>query len=112
MVAFRETHIRVVRVPPGEAPQHIREHWVGLTLPLAAGESSAFEMETSGVLSGAQEDEPTIGYVVNIEDAVAILASKSPSAASWWRENASELFSSGGTLVFDQDVCEIVEPDR
>ena len=108
MVAFRETQIRIVRVPPGEAPEHIRRVWVGLVLPLASGHSSAFEVDTCGVLSGDEDGAPLIGYVVDIEDAVSALAQKSPEAASWWRENADHLFCEGGTLVFDEDLCELV----
>ena len=32
--------IRIIAVPPGEAPEEIRRAWVGLVLPLAFGEST------------------------------------------------------------------------
>jgi hypothetical protein len=108
MVALREsTHIRIIRVPPGEAPEMIRAQWVGLVLPLAHG-SSAFQLESVGVLSGKKEDEPVIGYLVEVKAAVEILAMKSVDAASWWRTNASHLFADGMTFIFHEHVCELL----
>ena len=112
MVAFRQPLIRIVGVPPGEAPQSIREQWVGLVLPLAPDFPTTCQMETFGVISGKKDEEPTIGYVVDIEAAMAVLARKSPEAVSWWREHAPDLFCEGGTLVFDERIaCELVEHD-
>ena len=111
MVAFRETHVRIVAIPPGEAPKEIREHWVGLILPLAVGHSSAVEIESCGVLSGKMEDM-AIGYVVEIEDALAVLTKKSPEAAAWWRENAPHLLGVDGELIFHEHVCELCDPDE
>lgn len=108
MIASNQPHIRIVDVPPGEAPQDIREHWVGLALPLASGFPTTVQMETFGVVSEVTDEEPTIGYVVDIEEAMAVLARKSPEAVSWWRQHTPHLFCEGGTLVFDEYVCELV----
>ena len=109
MIAFRQPQIRIVDVPPGEAPQSIREQWVGLVLPLAPDFLTTCQMMTSGVVSGREDEEPAIGYVVDIEEAMAVLARKSPEAAFWWREHTPHLFCEGGTLLFDEYVCELVE---
>ncbi|PTX90952.1 hypothetical protein [Opitutus sp. ER46] len=109
MVAFREVRIRIVATPPGEAPLEVREQWVGLELPLMGGEVSAVQIETCGVVTGEIDREETIGYVIDIEDAMLALASKSPSAVAWWRTNAAHLFEAGGTLVFHEYVCRLVE---
>jgi len=109
MVEFRQPQIRIVGVPPGEAPQNIREQWVGLVLPLAPDFPTTFQTETFGVVSGEEDDEPTIGYVVDFEAAMAVLAGNSPDAVSWWREHASYLLGEDGTLVFDEYVCEMVD---
>ena len=42
--------IRIVAVPAGEAPQWVRETWVGIELPLALRQ--AHNVHTFGVLSG------------------------------------------------------------
>src|SRR5580704_4538322 len=43
------TKLRIIAVPPGEAPLWVREKWVGLELPVAQRQSRKFL--TSGVLS-------------------------------------------------------------
>ena len=109
MVAFREAQIRIVGVPAGEAPLSIREQWVGLVLPLAHGETGPSRLVTSGVLTGTVADEAgSLGYVVEIEEAMRVLAQKAPQAAAWWRRSAPHLFTPGGTLVFDWAACALV----
>jgi hypothetical protein len=39
--------VRIVQIPSGEAPEHIRKAWVGLTLPLAADMQSHIDHEAS-----------------------------------------------------------------
>jgi hypothetical protein len=109
MVAIPKTQIRIVGIPPGEAPLSIRKEWVGLILPLAAGYSSAFQVEASGVMSSVKHDEPEIGYLVRIEDAIAALAKKSPHAALWWRNHAGRLIRSGSNLIFQEHVCQLLK---
>jgi hypothetical protein len=108
MVAFPKAEIRIIAVPPGEAPLEIREQWVGLILPLAGGEPCAWQMQTLGVLTGELEEEETIGYAVDFDEALSALAEKSPAAAKWWEENASHLFEENGVLVFHKHVCQLL----
>jgi hypothetical protein len=107
-----QPQIRIIDVPPGEAPQSIREQWVGLVLPLALGLSDSWETEATGVVSAKALDEPVNGYMVNIEDAMTVLARKSPEAVSWWREHFPQLFRDAGGLVFDENVCELINSDQ
>lgn len=44
--------LEITAVPPGEAPLWVREHWVGLQLPLAQRKGAPISFLTSGVLSG------------------------------------------------------------
>ncbi len=106
MVSFRFNHVRIVAVPPGEAPEKIREQWVGLVLPLSPNFPPDVQSGGSGIFSGIED--PAVGYVIEIEDAISALAKKSPASAAWWREHAAHLFSEGGTLLFDEEVCELV----
>ena len=45
--------VRIIATPPGEAPEEVRRAWVGLELPLAAGETGPHTTPVGGVLTGA-----------------------------------------------------------
>jgi hypothetical protein len=112
--------IRIIRTPPGEAPEQVRAAWVGLVLPLAV--CGARTMETVGVLSrpktrlglffarlcGRTKREG--GYVVEAQRAVEILAAHAPEAAKWWRERAAFSIQPGQLFVFETEVCQEVTP--
>ena len=112
--------IRITGVPPGEAPQWVREKWVGLVLPLATGRSRPLTAMTSGVLSGPPNRlaaflwgllgrlEQQSGYAVEASAALAILERTAPDAASWWRENVPRLFSRRRKFLFRTSDCELV----
>src|SRR5262245_6131104 len=113
--------LRIEAVPPGEAPQWVREQWVGLALPLVGRQSSPRSVLTSGVLSGPKSVWASVvamfsgqlrrrtGYLVDTRAAVAILATKSPEAAAWWREHAPRLVRPGRYFVFPYEVGRIME---
>jgi len=77
-------YIRIIAIPPGEAPSWVREKWVGLELPLADGDS-VVQVFTSGVLSGPGNRFLAIiwgllgrlkvqsGYPVYVKEALGIL---------------------------------------
>jgi len=100
-------HLRILRTPPGEAPEEIRRAWVGIELPLRRGETEPTYHQSVGVLS-QQGPEVTSGYAVDGRAAVAALASQSSVAAAWWRENAPHVVASGYRLFFPSEVCERV----
>jgi len=97
--------IRIVAVPPGEAPEDVRQAWVGLELPLAAGERGPSTGSVVGVVS-KNVQSPMPGYAVDGRIAVESLASAAPEAAQWWRENAAHVLAAGYQLVFPVEVCE------
>jgi hypothetical protein len=111
--------VRIIAVPPGEAPLWVREKWVGLTLPTYF--SSPKTSLTIGVVSGPRtrlgqlwailrgRAARTSGYAVDGNRAVEILASSSPEAAAWWREHAAELVAPKRRLVFPAEACQVVE---
>ena len=49
-----------------------------------------------------------MGYVIAGRKAVNALASQSPEAARWWRENAPHVLARGYELIFPLDCCERV----
>ena len=111
--------VRVVGVPPGDAPLWVREKWVGLELPLIRS-ATPKEYFTFGVVSApgtwvAQlwalvrgRADRTSGYVVEGARALDILQQSSPEAAAWWREHAPQFVAPKGYLVFHANVCEVV----
>ena len=96
--------VRIVSVPPGQAPEWVRKEWVGLEL-LVTIVSSPEEFEQTGVKFGKPENLG--GYTIETTTALAILREKNPEAARWWDQNISpELMP---YLVFKKEVCEPIE---
>lgn len=101
----RGGRVRVVSVPPGEAPDWVRQAWVGVELPTRHKEPKAFT--GFGVRTG-RLDSADMGYEVDGAAAVRAVAAVDPAAAEWWRVNAPGVTANGYTLVFPADVCEQV----
>ena len=112
--------VRIVAVPPGEAPLWVRQKWVGLDLPvvryaahrklLAFGVLSippSWSAQWAAILRGRAER--VAGYAVEAAPAVGILAKASPEAAAWWRENTPHLIAPKRYLVFHEEVCRIAD---
>jgi hypothetical protein len=114
------TRIRIVDIPFGDAPKHVRSAWIGLDLPLAdIGAQQPQIYAHHSVLSGWRlwlknlrkglmgelEEQPTLGYVVSVADAFAVLSVARPEAAAWWRQNTPHLFTHGGNLLFQATCC-------
>ena len=110
--------IRIIKTPPGEAPEQVRTAWIGLTLPLLL--DGAHTTETVGVLSipttrfggflarlfgGVRRER---GYLVDAHQAVELLAVHAPDAARWWRECAPRAVEPGSIFVFHSEVCQEV----
>jgi hypothetical protein len=110
--------IRIIAVPPGPAPEWVREEWVGLVLPLPEGpmgrrrllSMSAVLPPSRGCLSSLFESGlyPWLlhlyawltdslmkvdGYAVEALRAVEILSVDSPEAAAWWHQSAPSLMT-------------------
>jgi hypothetical protein len=116
--------VRIVRVPPGEAPLEVREAWVGLVLPLARGFEGPRSIMTAGVLSAPATFLGTLlgwfmgrvrradGFVVDAAAAIDILAVDHPDAAAWWRTNTPGLLRPGRRFLFHAEACEPVQEQR
>ena len=95
--------IRIVSIPPGEAPEWVRREWLGMIIPLS--EDQSYVMLT-GVRSGKIEQNQDV-YSVSSGDAIYLLGKKSLDAAYWWIKNVPDIFILG-RLAFNKEVCEIV----
>lgn len=110
--------IRIKSTPPGEAPEHVRQAWIGLEIPVPprfAGRRRGYGV---GVLSGPKSRfgallamlfgraQREVGYVVEASVAVNLLASRSPEAAAWWREHAPRFIEPGRYFMFAAESCE------
>jgi hypothetical protein len=114
--------VRIVAVPPGEAPLWVREKWVGLELPLAQPSAPPLTKRAAGVLSGSGTRSIVAafvrcftvglnrerGFAVEVSVANQILERTSPEAAAWLPTNAPHLFRSGRCFLFPEEVCEVV----
>src|SRR2546427_1985810 len=111
--------VRIISVPPGEAPADIRRAWVGLTLPIVGrGPMTGFG---TGVLTGPKSILELLwrlvsfrmqvheGYAVDVATGIDMLAKARPDAAAWWRHAAPHLFRRGHHFVFARDCCQPVE---
>ncbi|HEX7253677.1 MAG TPA: hypothetical protein VF376_12405 [Thermoanaerobaculia bacterium] len=113
--------IRIIAIPPGEAPPWVREQWVGLELPLAQRSSSARSRRVFGVLSGPRDlfawwlavirgrAGRETGYAVRVPDAIAVLERKSPEAAAWWRTNTPHMTNPLRCFLFAESVCMVID---
>jgi hypothetical protein len=113
--------IRIIAIPPGEAPPWVREQWVGLELPLAQSSSTARSRRVFGVLSGPRDafarwlailtgrTGRETGYAVRVLDALAVLEAKSPEAAAWWRTNVPHMTSPLRCFLFAESVCQVLD---
>jgi hypothetical protein len=111
--------VRIIAVPPGEAPLWVREKWVGLELPLACWVSPK-RFPTFGALSGPHTCLAQLwaafrgranrihGFAVDAVGAVDILEIASPEAAAWWRQNTPDLIRPKRYLIFHAEVCYVV----
>ena len=118
---LKARQIRIIAIPPGEAPPWVREQWVGLVLPLAQQSREAHSRRVFGVLSGPRtffarwlavlrgRAGREKGYVVRVMDAISVLERKSPEAAAWWRTNVPHMTSPLRGFVFSESVCQVLD---
>ena len=94
------TKFKIIATPPGQAPEWVRQAWIGLELPL----SESTDGLQSGVLGGRPENLG--GYSVSGGVAIDLLLEKNSEAAQWWQENMPGIVYA--KLVFKREVCELV----
>ncbi len=109
-------YVRIVERPEGEAPEWVRDAWIGVRLPLCrrgTTQTAGFGVLTGpkswlgqmwGCLTGRAS--PMSGYLVEAAQAVEMLGWTRPDAARWWREHGGEIIKPGRIFVFDTAACE------
>lgn len=91
--------IKIVAVPPGLAPQKIREEWVGIQIPLAAT-----DMLRRAHVAVKIDNQNEGGYIVlRIMAVEALRLADKNEAANYWDALPFVRF-----LQFKQEVCELV----
>ncbi len=110
-------YIRIVSPPPGEAPDWVRQAWVGIRLPLAQWTRTPHARLGFGVLSGPRglaarlfavvrgRAETQVSYSVNVSSALDELERHRPDAAAWWRAHAPHLLSKNRKFLFAIESC-------
>ena len=112
--------IRIVQRPDGEAPEWVRDAWIGTVLPLS--DAQAVTSPGFGVVTGPKtiwgewwllltgRSQRFEGYTVCAADAVNILAGQNPDAADWWRSNVAYMLDGRHDFLFDVPAC-VILPD-
>lgn len=96
----------------GDAPDEIRQQWVGVQLPLS--ERVPIQPQkykrTLTLKSGKTKESWVYAYWVEAHVAIDCLAQLAPEAAEWWRTNKAELYNEQWHLVFDVECSQEVLP--
>ncbi len=91
--------IRITTRPHSEAPEWVRDSWIGLVLPVEKVLDENAKLV--GALSNALVTEVKGGYRVNWHAAMDALEKKSPAAREWWDEHKNDF----NNLTFDKSCC-------
>lgn len=104
--------IKIMAVPPGEAPEKVRKEWVGVEIPLLYEQNP--KGFCSGVMGGKPDSQNIGGYRVDVEEAIDALRKKNTFAAeiaanwwSQWRKN-TRMGKMSVALIFDKNVCAVI----
>jgi len=95
--------IEIVRVPNGEAPEWVRQAWLGLQMPL---EYVSLAHKLPQIFSGEPVSLPGLAVHVDQEAALFLLEDPWPGAAAWWRKRGFP--KSGEYFVFHADDVKVL----
>ena len=113
-------HITIIRRPLGDAPEWVRDAWIGMRLPTVQSTESSWEVVSvlTGPLPALSQWWDAIrgrvnhmtGYAVRVDVAVGLLAEKDAAAAHWWEKNTPGMIERGDTFIFDSAACRASKP--
>ena len=89
-----QNYIRITSRPAGDAPDAIRDQWIGLVLPV---HKEATKPPTAATANPNVELRG--GYEVRLQDALRILGHQHPDARDWWQRNTM--------IVFEKTCCKL-----
>ncbi len=99
------SYVKIIAVPPGQAPLAIRQEWVGMTLPVA--ENLPPDTIEIGVFGGELNPNDRNGYPVETALAIQELEKQGrPETAKWWRTNLDT--TQPPWLSFPHYVCRFI----
>ena len=110
--------IKIIETPEGPVPKHIRDAWVGLTLPIAvrgkrnvptADHYPKNAWESIGLLFNAQRKS---GYIVKSSTALDILKNAQPDAYDWWQQNNPRYLKTGQYFLFPENSCSYIQNEN
>jgi hypothetical protein len=117
--------IRFVSPPPGEAPEEVRNGWVGLTVPVTSREARLLKHAPGvGVLSGPHAFWRQLwaiatrrvvwwrGYAIESRKCIEHLRNHAPDAAAWWVEFAPRYMEPNRYFLFPAECCEVGQQSR
>ena len=92
--------IRITAVPDDEAPERVREQWVGLELSCRGVSTGSIGLFSRRMVHGHY-------YLVRTNEAIEALGKVNPEAATYWSYLSHQL---GETFTFNREACEVI-PD-
>ncbi|MCB9816434.1 hypothetical protein H6786_03490 [Candidatus Nomurabacteria bacterium] len=95
--------IRITKVPPGFAPESIREQWVGIEIPTISDEEATAHQDDEEWTS---QDHNGAHLVTGHDACQALLEAGKLEAASFWRNPWPPQY-----LRFDQSCYEVIEEE-
>lgn len=97
--------VLITSTPPGEAPESVRQAWVGLKIPLDEDQSQG---TVRGALGGNPEPDNLDGYCVPAGAAIAALkAAGKVGSVHWWVTKGYGF--PGQSLMVGKKFCKLVE---
>ena len=81
----------LTQTPEGAAPDHIREQWVGVQLPIRHGNLGGLATRYVDLLSGEHKENDEPVAVVGIEGMYALREAGKAEAAAFWAPYAGRL---------------------
>lgn len=104
--------IKIISVPEGEAPEKIRQAWVGLILPVSR--TSGFGPEGTFLSRGVLSRDFAVvkGFAVQTSDAIRVLElANKTEAAKWWTAHRLAVtmtipFANPYELIFRREECQ------
>ena len=98
--------VKILSTPCGEAPEWVRQAWIGLELPLSGFQPAPVAGAFEGVISRQPVMEGYEGYAVDGRIAVDLLRVKDLAAALWWEKHAPYVLENNVRLIFEKEVCQ------